>query len=663
MHAMCMKSLYVAVPAAFAAAMVFAADCDSLGNIGDVRLKGYLGERLDTMIERHVAARDVDYITAPFLEKTERTGKWQTEFWGKWMHASVPYLWYVTDGKCKVEGVKCKVAEELCSKIERGIERILASQEPCGYIGNYPDALRCGEGWDVWGVKYTLLGLLHYRDWKLNVESEKCKAEADVALEAAKKLCDYVIAEIGPNGKRGRELWQTGNWSGYASSSILEPVVWLYKRTGEKKYLDFATYIVKGMTEPESGPRLVDLALKGVSVADRNGYGNKAEAYGGYVMKHNRWKAYEMMSCYQGLLDYVEVKSGGVGSGGLKNILKAAIMTAEDIVKEEVNLAGGCASSEAWFHGAKKQHLPYVHLQETCVTTTWMRFCEKLLEVTGDAKWADQVERTFYNAYLGALRSDGGEFAAYTPLTGNRWHGMNHCFMHTDCCTANGPRGFLCFLKELFTTRGDVATFNFYSSALVKGDLSGGRKVVFDMYSLYPRTDYVRIVSHTEGAAPVRLRIPAWSAKTAVKLNGNVLDGVRAGGYFAIDRDWKLGDIIEIKFDMPVVAHTLDHHVAFTRGPVLLARDSRFADGDMTEPFRRGIKDGQIMSMFSAVRTPSDDIWMAFSATLPIGSHTENPEAGNPSTMFFCDYASAGNTWTRANFYRTWFPVEYGNNE
>ena len=345
------------------------------------------------------------------------------------------------------------------------------------------------------------------------------------------------------------------------------------------------------------------------------------------------------------------------------DILKAAVMTAEDIVKEEVNLAGGCASSEAWFHGARKQHLPYIHLQETCVTTTWMRFCEKLLEVTDDPKWADQIERTFYNAYLGALRSDGGEFAAYTPLTGNRWHGMHHCFMHTDCCTANGPRGFLCFLKELFTTRGDVATFNFYSSAHVKGEFSNGRKVAFDMYSLYPRTDYVRIVSHTEGAAPVRLRIPMWSANTEVKLNGKAFDGVVAGSYFTIDRDWKLGDIVEVKFDMPVVAHTLDHHVAFTRGPVLLARDSRFADGDLTEPFRHGIKDGQIMPTFAAVRAPSDDIWMAFSATLPIGSHTENPEASNPATVFFCDYASAGNTWSRANFYRTWFPVEYGNNE
>ena len=650
---------------------------DSLGNVGDVRLKGRLGERLDAMIARHVAERDVDYITAPFLEKTESRRGWQTEFWGKWMHASVPYLWYVADGKCKVESVKCKVAEELCFKIERGIDRILASQEPSGYIGNYPEELRCGEGWDVWGMKYTMMGLLHYYDLsRLTSHVSRPNSYAVRALAACRRLCDYVIAEIGPNGKRGRELWHTGNWSGYASSSILEPVVWLYRRVAAKdgedvarKYLDFATYIVRGMSEPESGPRLIDLALKGVSVADRNGYGNTPDKGGGYVMKHNRWKAYEMMSCYQGLLEYCEiVKLCKYGNTQypippVDDIMKAAVMTAEDIAMEEVNLAGGCASSEAWFHGAKKQHLPYVHLQETCVTITWMRFCEKLLEVTGDPKWADQIEHTFYNAYLGALRSDGGEFAAYTPLSGNRWHGMNHCFMHTDCCTANGPRGFLCFLKELFTTRGDAATFNFYSSALVKGELSNGLKVAFDMYSLYPRADYVRIVSHAEGAGSVRLRIPAWSAKTEVKLNGKALDGVAAGSYFTIDRDWKLGDIVEIKFDMPVVAHTLGHHVAFTRGPVLLARDSRFADGDLTEPFRRGIKDGQTMPTFAAVRTPSDDLWMAFSATLPIGSHTENPEARNPTTVFFCDYASAGNTWTRTNFYRTWFPVEYGNDE
>jgi DUF1680 family protein len=498
-------------------------------------------------------------------------------------------------------------------------------------------------------MKYTMMGLLHYYDATKSPE----------VLDACKRLCDYVIAELGPGGKRGVHLYQTGNWSGYASSSILEPVMWLYNRTQDKKYLDFATMIVKDMTEAEDGPRLLDLALKGISVADRNGYGNKADTSGGYVSKHNRWKSYEMMSCYQGMLEYFEVT-------GRKDLFDAALATGNDIIKEEINLAGGCACSEAWFHGARKQHLPYLRLQETCVTITWMRFCEKLLTLTGDPKWADEIERTFYNAYLAALKADGSEFAGYTPLTGSRYHGQHHCYMHTDCCTANGPRGFLCFLSELFRTKDDAAIFNFYASALVKGVVpKTGKKVAFDMYSLYPRSNAARIVSHTEnaGVVPLKLRIPKWSETTVVKVNGQEQKGAVSGAYFTIAREWKLGDIVEIKFDMPVIAHTLEHNVAFTRGPVLLARDSRFGDGDFTEPFRRGIKDGQRMTGFADVRTPTDDMWMAFSATLPIGSHHENPEGALQETVFFCDYASAGNTWHRDNFYRTWFPEEYGPTE
>lgn len=210
----------------------------SFAGIGDVKLKGPLGERLDAMIANHVIARDVDYITAPFFEKTEREWRWQTEFWGKWMHSAMPYLKYTG-------------SEKLRSSIERGVKRIISTQEPSGYIGNYPDDKRCGEGWDVWGMKYTMLGLIHHYDTTKDAKS----------LDACRRLCDYVIAELGPRGKRGRALWQTGNWSGFASSSILEPVVWLYNRTGEKKYLDFASFIVEGMTEPPSGPRLLFVGL------------------------------------------------------------------------------------------------------------------------------------------------------------------------------------------------------------------------------------------------------------------------------------------------------------------------------------------------------------------------------------------------------------------
>ena len=605
---------------------------------GDVRLKGPMGERLNKMIEHHLKATDVDYITAPFLEKTERGRRWQTEFWGKFMHAAMPFWTYTQDA-------------ELRRHIDFGFERICASQEPSGYIGNYPDELRCGEGWDVWGMKYTMMGLMHYYD---GLDPKDPKAQK--ALTAARRVCDYVIDQLGPNGKRGYHLWESGNWCGFASSSILEPVVWLYNRTKDQKYLDFATYLVKDMTEVEAGPRLLDLALKDISVADRNGYGNKAETHGGYVMKHNRWKAYEMMSCYQGLIEYYEAT-------GRKDLLEAAVKTCDQIIRDEINIAGGSASSEAWFHGAQKQHLPYMHLQETCVVTTWMRFVEKLLQVTEDPKYADELEKAFYNIYLASLNRDATEFAAYTPLNGYRSRGHHHCAMHTNCCNANGPRGFLAFLRALFQTDGEAAIFNFYASSSESVYLPKLKeKVAFDIYTIYPAEGNVRIVNHTVKQMPftVKLRIPAWSAKTTVKVNGQPVEGVKAGSYCTIARTWTIGDVVEIFFDMTVRAHVLNNHVAFTRGPIALARDTRFNDGDINEVFRRrSIKDGQAME-FASVRAPSEDIWMAYSASLPIGTHTEHPDGRRPQTVFFCDYASAGNLWQPSNAYRVWFPMEFG---
>ena len=79
-----------------------------------VRLKGPLGATLDRMVERHVGGTDVDYITACFQEKTERKFWWQTEFWGKYMHAAVPFAEYSGSPKIRAD-------------IERGIDRILAS--------------------------------------------------------------------------------------------------------------------------------------------------------------------------------------------------------------------------------------------------------------------------------------------------------------------------------------------------------------------------------------------------------------------------------------------------------------------------------------------------------------------------------------------------------
>ena len=597
----------------------------------DVKVTGPFGERLDRMIRNHVTATDAKYLSDVFHERTKETW-WQTEFWGKYMHAAVP-LW------------KYSGSDELKRKIDVGVENLLAAQEPCGYIGNYSDDLRCGSGWDVWGMKYTLMGLLHYYDGVKDERGAK-------ALAAAKRLCDYLIGELGPDGKRGRPLRFTGNYAGLPSGSVLEPVVWLYKRTKDRRYLDFATYIVGELCDHEDGPQLVKLA--DVPAADRR-LEKLSQQYASYKKTaHLLTKAYEMMSCYQGLLEYYEAT-------GKREFFDAAVKSAVSIAETEVNLAGGSAAGEHWFHGADQQYRHISWQQETCVLTTWMRLCEKLLALTGDPRWADELEKTFYNAYLGAMNLNADKFAAYTPLMGYRSNGHHHCRMHTDCCNSNGPRGYLTVLNSLLTAEKNVATFNFYMSGHAAVKLpETGKDAKFQLYTLYPRLNQVQIWyrSREPQTFTLRLRIPAFSKKTCVSLNGKPLEGpVEPGKYLEITRTWTETDKVDFTFDMPVVMHRLHDYVGFTRGPVCLARDTRFADGALDEEIRADKVTAADLASFKLVRPPTTDMFMAVAAELPAGYHTEDPDHGtHPMTIHFTDYASAGNTWQPEDRYRVWLP-------
>ena len=616
-------------------------------NIGDVRLRGPVADRMDAVARNHVAKTDPCYLSYPFHSRTE-TMYFHSEFWGKYMH-SAPFFWkYTGDAALK-------------ENIARGVADIISTQTPDGYIGYYSEENRLGsKTWDVWGCKYTMMGLLEWYD-----------ATGDKkALDAAARLCDYMIGWFDP--KAGHEpLHETGWVAGLASCSVLEPVVRLYRRTKDPRHLAFAQYVFSecGVDDPtpskegSKGPDLIDAALKGVPVADRGPWSNGRD---------NRRKAYEMMSCYQGFLEYFEAT-------GDKRCLEAAVHTVDDIITNEVNLAGSGAVREYWYHGRAKQHLPYTKNQETCVTTTWMRLCEKLLLLTGNPKYADELERSFYNAYLAALKADGSFFATYTPLGGYRFGGQNHCFMFTNCCNANGPRGFIAFLEAFLRAAADEVYLNFYNSAEAKIDVPAlGKKIELDVYTIYPKDGDVKIWNRTKGSTPfaLKLRIPAWSANTIVEVNGERVEdkAIRPGTYLELRRTWEEGDLVDIAFDMSVKMHLADHAVAFTAGPVLLARDNRFGDGDISEVVRYGIIDANYMTPwlrgtererpplkmdFKVERSPNDAFWMCWSTQMPLGCHVENPDGKRWTTVRFCDFASAGSSWNPMNWYRAWLPVEY----
>ena len=630
-----------------------------------VKVRGHVGRRIDACFANHILKHDACYLTDPYKDRTE-DHYWQCEFWGKWMHGAAPFVAYTG-------------SDALRANIAASVENLLPCQEECGYLGNYAPAARCGiasktsyGGWDVWCQKYTLLGLLY---------ADECLGDKR-CLDAACRLADWLITQVGPGKK---DIGKTGRYHGLASLSILEPVVWLYRRMGKKGYLDFATYIVSRMDAEDGGGGLISKALAGVDVADRTPGADEWEKFA--CSK----KAYEMLSCYQGLLEYHKAT-------GDKRCLDAVVATARNIIDKEINIVGGAASQELWYHGKSKQTHPYYRMNETCVVTTWLRFCETLLALTGDPAYADEMERTFYNIYLATLSRDGSTFAQYTGLEGTRSAGLNNCFMEENCCNANGPRGFVSFMRALVmaetaalghaalpggaqssATDADgtkpahpVIAINFYETSTVSVEPPSLKETVtFEMFTLYPKEGEVRIVNRT--AKPLdftlKLRIPSWAEKAEVKVNdaggaqssATDTDGRKPvpplpGSYYALSRRWSPGDKVEVTFDMPCRVHLLNNHVAFTRGPIVLARDARFGDGNLVErmraiDFKKGVE-------MRPVPTGNGDIWMAFAAFLPMGAHSESPDNVHPQVVRFCDFASAGNTWTDESAYRVWLPVE-----
>jgi hypothetical protein len=106
-----------------------------------------------------------------------------------------------------------------------------------------------------------------------------------------------------------------------------------------------------------------------------------------------------------------------------------------------------------------------------------------------------------------------------------------------------------------------------------------------------------------------------------------------------------------LKLDLNARLTELNGNQAILRGPVLLARYSRFLDGYVDETAIIQHKN-ELIELKTAENKPSE-IWMAFTAPLVLGTDLEG-EFGKPKEVHFCDFASAGNTWDGHSRYKVW---------
>ncbi len=582
---------------------------------GAVHLGGYVGDQIDRGLRARVAAQDVAEIVAPFRERRDTT-EWRSEFWGKWITSAIAGWRYSGD-------------PVLRTLDERAVSDLLRTQTPDGYIGAYPDGGHLRR-WDVWGRKYVLLGLLAWQE----------AAGDNRALDAARREADFLLGEVGP----GRAKPFTDDmWNGMATSSVLEPMLLLYRRTGDPRYLEFANYIVSEWPTPE-GPDLLRMVRANIPVFNMfPGPAREVKEYadGGHS------KAYEMMSCFEGLAEFYRTT-------GNPDYFDAIRKAHDNIRDNEITVIGSGSDWERWHNGHTRQTEPWVKGMETCVTVTWMKFAGQLLRLTGDPAYADEIERTTYNALLGAQAPDGTWWCSHSPLAGTKERAPEQCELHQNCCVANGPRGLM-LIPQLAVMQGAGGpVVNFYGQVRARVPLPEGGDVGLEQVSDYPMDDTIRITMGLDRDRKfvLKLRIPAWSQRNTLAVNGAPQPSPVPGTYASIDRTWRNGETVILRLDLRarvVGAPGHPEYAAIVRGPLVLARDARLENGaDLNAPISLAADaDGCVGA--GPVRGQANlGIWQVFRVQL--GERTA-------TSVRLCDFASAGNTWDAASMYRVWMPV------
>ncbi|WP_410683771.1 glycoside hydrolase family 127 protein [Citrobacter europaeus] len=225
---------------------------------------------------------------------------------------------------------------------------------------------------------------------------------------------------------------------------------------------------------------------------------------------------------------------------------------------------------------------------ESCASIGLMMFARRMLEMEGDAHYADVMERAFYNTVLGGMALDGKHFFYVNPLeTQPKSIPHNHIYDHIKpvrqrwfgcaCCPPNIARTLVAIGHYIFTPRPDALFINFYAGSEAQFTVDA-QKLALKIEGNYPWDEQVsirfnqpQVVEHT-----LALRLPEWCAAPTVQVNGEAAQGKMVKGYLHLHRQWQEGDIITLNLPMPVrrvYANPLVRHaagkVAIQRGPLV----------------------------------------------------------------------------------------------
>ncbi|SDC03391.1 aceric acid hydrolase [Pedobacter soli] len=362
-------------------------------------------------------------------------------------------------------------------------------------------------------------------------------------------------------------------------------VVEMYRTTKDPRYLELAKHLIaiKGKIEDGTDDN-----------QDRIPFLQQTKAMG-HAVRANY--------LYAGVADlYAET--------GKDSLLNTLNLMWDDVNQHKMYITGGCGSlydgtspdgtsynptEVQKIHQAfgRDYQLPnFTAHNETCANIGNVLWNWRMLQITGDAKYADVMELALHNSVLSGISLDGKNFLYTNPLAQSddlpfkqRWSKDRVPYIAlSNCCPPNVVRTIAEVSDYAYSVSDKGLWFNLYGGNILSTTLTDGSKVALTEETDYPWNGNIKITvkESTSKAYSIFLRIPAWTHDAQISINGKVAQAKPVSGTYAeINRVWKKGDIIELNLPMEAVLIEANplveenrNQVAVKRGPVVYCLES-----------------------------------------------------------------------------------------
>jgi DUF1680 family protein len=376
-------------------------------------------------------------------------------------------------------------------------------------------------------------------------------------LNIARKYADCAIREIGPNA--GQVVVVPGHQ--IAEMALAK----LYVVTGEKKYLDFAKFLL-----------------------DKRGYTEKKEEYSQAhkpVLEQDEAVGHAVRAeyMYSGMADVAALTSD-------KGYIDAIDRIWDNIVNKKLYITGGVGATGDGEAFGENYELPNMSAYcETCAAIGNVYLNYRLFLLHGEAKYYDVLERTLYNGLISGVSLDGGGFFYPNPLESIGQHQRQPWF-GCACCPSNIARFIPSVPGYVYAIHNSDVYVNLFmaNSSDIKVN---GKPVVLKQTTSYPWTGDVTldVTPKSKLDFNLKIRVPGWvqgsvvpgnlysytDKKTlgySIKVNGQAVESTLDKGYFSIIRTWVKGDKVEVHFDMEPRTVKANAKVEADKGKIAVER-------------------------------------------------------------------------------------------